>query len=120
MVKITQRKFDTNYRKKLSNKIKMLNCKEDYLKLFKILQKEENFKYTKNNNGIWINLNVLQDKTIEKIRTFLIKTLDLTSSIENFKYEYKPYAEEKLNNTFGPKLSNHEKSLIKRINLSKD
>ena len=113
-----KRIYNTEYRKKLTSKIKLLNTKQDYLKLFKIIKKDPNNNYSENNNGIWINLNILEDNTIKKVKKFLEKTLDLTSSTDNYKYEYKPYIENDIENDIGPKLSNHEKSLIKRINLS--
>lgn len=112
------RKYNTQFRKKLCNKIKLLNTKKDYLELFNIIKKDKKNKYSKNTNGIWLNLNNLSDKTIEKIKNFLSDTLDLTISTDNFKYEYKPYIKENNNKIIGPKLSNHERSLIKRINLS--
>ena len=42
----------------------------EQLEIMKII-KNDNFKYTQNNNGIFINMNKLSDNTLIKIQKFL-------------------------------------------------
>ena len=44
--------------------------KVEHIEIFKIFKKH-NVKYTENSNGIFVNLNVLNEKIINRIRTFV-------------------------------------------------
>lgn len=60
-------------KKKIVRDIERLNSKQDYIALFKIINKVTD-KYTQNKNGIFINLNCLSDSTLLEIETFLRST----------------------------------------------
>ena len=45
--------------------------KKCYIEIFKLLIKE-NINYTRNNNGIFLNLGVLLDDTLNKINAILL------------------------------------------------
>lgn len=111
-----KREYNTKYRKNLANKIKLINNTQHYIQLFNIIKTDKNNNYSTNSNGIWIDLNILEDKTIVKIKNFLDSIISLDHN-NNYTYKYKPYIEN-IFDTIGPKLSNHEKSLIKRIHLA--
>ena len=61
--------LDTLKLKNLRDQICELGLVEN-IEIFKILQKN-NVKYTENNNGIFVNMTKLSQKTIEDIESFL-------------------------------------------------
>lgn len=66
--------MSNNYDNEKLNDLKkqILNLQENqYYEIIKILDKYEG-KYSKNKNGIFINMNKLSDTIIEKIEKFLI------------------------------------------------
>ena len=62
-------KFNIKDKKQLVKDISNLN-KIEHIEIFKIFKKD-NIKYTENSNGIFINLNKVDDKTLLKVRNFL-------------------------------------------------
>ena len=61
--------LDTLKLKNLRDRICELGIVEN-IEIFKILQKN-NVKYTENNNGIFVNMTKLSQKTVEDIESFL-------------------------------------------------
>ena len=113
-------------RKEISQRIKQLTKKEQYIDIFKIIQKDKNTKYTENSNGIWLDLKKLDNSTINKISNYLNKLSDnnydeLSDSVNSM--EYVPYSNDDINFssiTNGPKFSNYEKSIIRRHRYGED
>ena len=62
--------IDYNKKKKLVLKIKSLNNKQSYLKLFHMII-ENNIEYSSNNNGVFFNVNLLTDELFFKIHNFV-------------------------------------------------
>jgi hypothetical protein len=62
--------LETSKLKILRDSISELGLVEN-IEIFKILQKN-NVKYTENNNGIFINMTKLSQKTIDDLEAFLI------------------------------------------------
>lgn len=62
--------LDTSKLKILRDNISELGLVEN-IEIFKILQKN-NVKYTENNNGIFVNMAKLSQKTIDDLEAFLI------------------------------------------------
>ena len=62
-------KFNIKEKKQLVKDISNLN-KIEHIEIFKIFKKD-NIKYTENSNGIFINLNKVDNKTLLKVRNFL-------------------------------------------------
>ena len=62
-------KFNIKEKKQLVKDISNLN-KIEHIEIFKIFKKD-NIKYTENSNGIFINLNNVDNKTLLKVRNFL-------------------------------------------------
>ena len=114
--------YNYSERKKISSKVMSIKKKEDYVRLFKIINQDPNNKFTENSNGIWLDFKSLSDETIEKVEKFLnkIKKKNKTDSINS--HEYVPYSlEENFSNKVnGPKLSNYEKSILRRHKYSED
>lgn len=75
-MKTSIRKYNTEIRKKLVSKIDRLKNKENYIELYNIITNEIGNNYSSNRNGIFINLNILSDKTIEEIIEFLDNKLN--------------------------------------------
>jgi len=56
---------------KLKERIKNANNKKKYIDIYKILIGDSNFKPSLNNNGVYFNLNLLDDNTLIKIDKLL-------------------------------------------------
>ena len=69
--------------KKIQNNVSKLSENEIY-ELFKIIE-ENNANYTKNNNGIFLNLNWVDDETLSKIDDYI--SFCIKSQNEISKYE---------------------------------
>jgi len=74
-------------------------CQTEIDEIFKILYKH-NCAYTQNNNGVFVNLNWLDDKILKEIKNYI--TFCLQSQNEINKYE-------KIKNTISDSLINKEK-----------
>lgn len=112
------RQFSSEYRKKLVLKISKLTDRKDFVNIFNIIVDELGNDYSSNRNGMFFNLNLVSDDTITKICNYLNENTDtyLISDSET-KIKYKPYSPNDASDSFsGQKLSNQEKSIIKKIN----
>jgi hypothetical protein len=128
-------KYSTEEKKNIARKIKELNNEEQWTQIFKIIRKET--KYTVNGNGVFLMFHLINDKTLDKVVSYLNKiskknkksTSENTSDTNSLstvemisgKLKYKPYSVDEFNESInqnnknmGPKLSNHEKSVIRR------
>ena len=110
-----KRLYNSKRRKKLSQKINKLNDKEQYIKIFKIINRDIGDNFSENKNGIWFNLNLLSDNAITEIIELLGTNLDTSITESENKFKYIPYDIDELGNLSGPRLSNHEKSLIRKM-----
>lgn len=108
----SNRKYKSDYRLNLMNKIKKIQDKEILKKIYKLVKSELKSAITKNSNGIFFNLNLLSDETIEKIDK-TITNIEVSESYLNITYT--PYSvDDLLNNSVGPRLNNHERNLLKK------
>jgi len=109
------RKYNSKYRSKIVLKISKLTNKKDFVNVFNIIKSEVGDKVSINRNGIFININLLSDESIDKIEEYLNENTENNTLTETEnKIKYKPYSVE--DNTINHKLSNHEKSILKKIN----
>ena len=88
--------FDKQNKLLLKEKLKDMKYKYLHKELFNILSSDENFKYSKNINGLYFDLNKLDGDTIDKISE-LFKMPEQIDDIT--KMEYKPYYIEKYSNS---------------------
>ena len=90
--------MNNNTVKRLNDKIKQIKNKELYLNIYKIAKNDSNFKATFNNNGIYFNINSLDDITLIKIEN-LINNYTPTDDKNKLSYTsyYNETEEEKLN-----------------------
>jgi hypothetical protein len=117
---ISTRKYNSIFRKNLKDKISKLNSKSDYMYIYRIILDELGDKMSINRNGVYFNLNILNDKTIELINNFISDKIDSEINTEQRKIKYESYSKETtVQNEFlyGPKLSNQDKTILKRLHL---
>jgi hypothetical protein len=103
--------FTHNEKKILASKIENITNKKDYKEIFKIIY-ENNCNYINNDNGVYINLNILSDEILIKIKNFL-EIIDNNKNIIPTPKEYIPYNSE--DNSSDMKLSMQEKNLLKKF-----
>jgi ATP-dependent Zn protease len=110
-------KFTKTEKKILSNRIEKLTNIKDSIHIFLLAKSDLGNKYTQNENGIWIYLNELSDSTLYKIDRYID---NITYQEDNSSISILRYNNDDLKDfdNIGPKLSNHEKSLIKKLRLS--
>jgi hypothetical protein len=112
------RKYNSDFRKNLKNKISKLSNKNDFIQIYKIINSESENKLSINRNGIYFNLNLLSDKIIEDISFILEKSeTDTQTCSEPSKIIYETYNKDTNIENFiiGHKLTNQEKSFIKKF-----
>jgi len=61
--------YDDNYYQRLVDKISHMNTQEHNY-IFTLVQNDTN-KYTRNRNGVFVNMSVLTKETIEKMASFV-------------------------------------------------
>ena len=102
--------YNTEYRRKLVSKIDKLNNKIDFIYIYNLIINDIN-NVSYNNNGVFININLLSDKCIEEINKYTESKLNKIN--DDTKINYKVYKFDDVNVTH--KFSNQDKSIIKRI-----
>jgi len=117
-----KRKYDTKFRKNIITSINKIKSKEVYLKIFSAVRSDIGQTFSQNTNGVFFNINLLNDATIEKINNIVVQELDNIQSSECDKslacasYSYDNNAP---NDNLGPRLSNQEKSILKTFRFTK-
>lgn len=83
---------------KINNKIKQIIDKKLYIDIYHIVKNDDNFKPSLNNNGVYFNLNLLNEITLIKIEN-LINNYIPTDDKNKLSYTsyYNETEEEKLN-----------------------
>jgi hypothetical protein len=112
------RKYTSTCRRKINLKISKLTEKKDFVNIFNIIQNELGKELSINRNGIFFNINSLTDLTVESIDKYLCENTDnntITETDSKMKYQSYSIDEIENNNKLGPKLSNQEKSILKKI-----
>ena len=104
--------FTHQEKKQIALQIEKIKNKKYFKEIFKIIH-EENNKYTVNDNGVYINLNILADSTLHKIKEFL-KSIDYTRHVIPVPKEYIPYNSDEYQSS-DIKLSLQEKNMLKKI-----
>jgi len=114
------RKYNSVFRKKLVDKFEKIKSKSELLDIYNIIIEDIGTDFSTNQNGIFINMNILSDKCIKKLIDYIDdKSLSTTTQTqtETEKINYKTYKLDDVENISegGIKLSNQEKNIIKRI-----
>jgi hypothetical protein len=117
-IMLKERLYNSEYRRNLSEKISLINDDKLYFKLFNELKNQKDFKYSRNKNGIFFDINKLSDNTIIIIKNF-IDNNDIQSikniNTETEKLEFIQYSTEEFSklNEKGNRLNNIEKNLLR-------
>lgn len=96
----------------LKDKLKDIKYKNLHQQIYNILKEDNNFKHSINKNGVYFDINLLNDDTLNKINELLQTMKDKN----NDKLEYKPYFIEEYNNNINiqdGKLNN----ILKKLNI---
>jgi hypothetical protein len=112
------RKYNSTFRKKLVNKFEKIKSKSELLDIYNIIVEDIGTDFSTNQNGIFINMNILSDICIKKLIDYIEDKINLsTSQTDTEKLNYKTYKSDDVENISesGIKLSNQEKNIIKRI-----
>lgn len=120
MENISTRKYNSIFRNNLKDKISKLNSKSDYMYIYRIILDELGDKISVNRNGVYFNLNLLNDNTIELLNNFISDKIDSEINTEQQKIKYESYSKENTSQKdflYGPKLSNQDKTILKRLHL---
>tara|TARA_B100000900_G_C20510970_1_gene687972 strand:+ start:682 stop:1080 length:399 start_codon:yes stop_codon:yes gene_type:complete len=121
--KNSSRKYDSYFRKKLLEKVNSIKDKKVLLSILKIVKNEDENGYSQNKSGIFFNLNKLSDDSIKSIDN-LVEKYNLSNESEtndeslSDKIIYKQYSDaDNLDqyDNLGPRLSNQEKSILKKF-----
>lgn len=106
--------FTHQEKKQIALRIEQLRNKKHYKQVFKIVHDDKN-KFTSNDNGVYININSLNDKTLQKIKEYL-DNIETSKNIIPVPDEYVPYCSE---TTSDVRYSTHERSLLNKIHNKK-
>ncbi len=115
-----KRTFDSYYRKILIDKINNMKDKNQLVLIFKIVNRDIGNDYSENKSGIYFNMNLLSNNAILEIsnliNAFIETEAENASENTEEKVTYKSYSENEVEvyNSFGPRLSNQEKSILKK------
>lgn len=112
-----KRKYNSEFRKKLVTKLDNIKDKSDLLIIYNIIVEDIGTNYSSNRNGIFINMNILSNKCIERLIEFSNNKNNNDKIINNDKSNYNSYNVDDIEiiSEIGPKLSNQEKNIIKRF-----
>jgi hypothetical protein len=112
------RKYNSAFRKKLVDKFGKIKSKSELLDIYNIIVEDIGTDFSTNQNGIFINMNILSDLCIKKLIEYIEDKINLSNSqtdTEKISYKTYKYDEVETISDNGIKLSNQEKNIIKRI-----
>lgn len=111
------REYNSLFRKKLVSKFEKIKSKSELLDIYNIISEDIGNDLSTNQNGIFINMNILSDNCIKSLIDYIENKISHTTmQIDTEKINYKTYKLDDVENiSDGVKLSNQEKSIIKRI-----
>ncbi len=118
-----KRKYNSKKRKKILSKIKKIDDKEIFILIYKIIKKDKNCELSSNKNGVFFDMNILTNDSLDQIMDIVsdyTESESILSSIDT-NFSYTPYKNDNslCSDNDGPKLSNKEKNLLKNINKKK-
>jgi hypothetical protein len=114
------RKYRTEFRKKLVYNLEKNNTILSLINIYNIIIEDIGYNYSTNRNGIFINLNILSDKCIDKLLLLLDESrnnnlLNQNISNDNFNTSNYKFDDVEIITELGHKLTNQEKIYIKKI-----
>ena len=112
-----ERKYNSNFRKKILEKIKKYDNKDFQISIFKVVNRDIGNNFSENKSGIFFNMNLLSDDAIDEVIEIIKKYDEDNSNLNSEdKLTYKSYSENEIElyHTLGPRLSNQERSILKK------
>ena len=112
------RKYNTSFRKKLVDNLNKNHNNLILTDIYNIIIDDIGHNYSTNSNGIFINLNLLSDYSIDKLINIInnVKNNKLLNNIETNEFTNYKFDDIELITEMGHKLTNQEKIFIKKIN----
>jgi hypothetical protein len=115
---ISKRKYNTDFRKKIINKLEYIKDKTFLLKIYSIIISDIGNNFSSNINGIFINMNIVSNTCIDNLinliddinKTYILYNNNELTNLNIYKLDDAEVLSE-----LGHKLSNQEKNIIKRI-----
>ena len=91
--------MNINDKRKINDRIKNIKDKALFIQIYNILKIDDNFKPSYNNNGLYFNLNLLDDNTLIKINELINNDIkpDVKEQLSYNSYYIETY-ENKLHN----------------------
>ena len=113
--------MDYEKKKKINEKIKLIQDKETYLDIFDIVKKDlfinGKKKFSNNNSGIYFDLLNISNDTLNILDKFLdekLKVINDNNKLNYIKYSKNDKVEEIQGKNEGPRLSTQEKNIISK------
>jgi hypothetical protein len=112
---VTPKSFSLVYKKKIADRVENLKSKKHFKEIFKIIYNSSSNSYTKDNTGVYINFNSLNNQTIQLVENYLNNIAPKIDPIP-LPSKYTPYfSDDYTPKDSGIKLSNHEKNFLKYV-----
>jgi hypothetical protein len=112
---VATKSFSLVYKKKLADRVENLKSKKHFKEIFRIIYNSSSNSYTKDNTGIYINFNSLDNQTIQLVENYLNNITPKVDPIP-LPTKYTPYFSDDFTpKDSGIKLSNHEKNFLKYV-----
>lgn len=111
-------RYTRDDRKQIAESIENLKNNEDYGAIFEILMDDTEKSYTQNSNGVFLNLSVVSDETLFKIKKYIKKLNKNKADNVEIDTDMIPNSNI-LDDDRTYKLTNYEKNIIKQRNLKK-
>ena len=86
------RKYNSIFRKKLVNKFEKIKSKSELLDIYNIIIEDIGTDFSTNQNGIFVNMNILSDNCIKKLINYIEDKINITTSqTDTEKVNYNTY-----------------------------
>ncbi len=108
--------YNHSFKKELLMRIERIKSKKRFKKIFKIIKKHDS-NYSKNQNGVFLNINALSDIALKELDEYLTKIEGKRTdeTLTTSSMEYTPYSIDEFGSQrAGPRLSNQDKNILKR------
>ena len=117
------RKFNTEFRQNIKENLENNLHNMPLVDIYNIIVEDIGHNYSSNSNGIFINLNILSDKCIDKLLLLIEKYKKIyknnvmisTNKNENTETTNYKFDDVEIITELGHKLTNQEKTYIKKI-----
>jgi len=103
------RKYNVEFRKKLSSKLEKIKDKNYLIKIYNIILENSDNNFSSNSNGLFYDLNSFNDTLIESLNMFVNET---NKNDEYSKIKYTTYTSDKSDDS---DISNSDLKILKRM-----